>query len=278
MTASHVFLGYKPVLIAMDAGNIPDEEVCLHFTQYDFTVNRKWRGFDTDKNCIARLQLKKIAADFLPDNWILYEGVYGEHHFLNAFYRFLQERREAYRKKQAGNISLEGNLYDQVRIVYAVPRNISLITVGDHKKINLFPTDLHGNLSDSFYVSSLRIGGKANAQVEIHKRIVLSAMPATLHALVYGFGRNHMQDEKDVSAFPVKDLSLTYTIPFPADALRYKELELLSSLDAGIHRIHLYGKTNQKELKGGQSLAHIHQYYAEWQMNHGYQTKMLLRS
>lgn len=46
--------------------------------------------------------------------------------------------------------------------------------VKDDELLNFFPTDLHGQIGDGSYVSSLRIGGMACNQVEAVQRIVIS--------------------------------------------------------------------------------------------------------
>ena len=60
---------------------------------------------------------------------------------------------------------LPDNLYKQVQIAYSIPRNISLITVGQNDRFNLFPTDLHGPVNEDHYIISLRHEGKACQQV-----------------------------------------------------------------------------------------------------------------
>jgi hypothetical protein len=79
-----------------------------------------------------------------------------------------------------------------------------------------------------------------------------------------------MQELKSFSAFRLCGRkSKLLHLPLPASVLQYMELELFTSFDAGIHRIHLYRILHTEKVKDGLTLAHIHQYYAQWRIDHG---------
>ena len=123
----------------------------------------------------------------------LLRGVFGDHHFLPGLTKRLLNLRERIKKRKASNIDLDANLYEQVRLTYAVPRNISVISLGRDSLYNMFPTDLHGPVSEKHYISSLRIGGKANAQVETLKQLAISMVQSDFYEQAYELGRNHMR-------------------------------------------------------------------------------------
>jgi flavin reductase (DIM6/NTAB) family NADH-FMN oxidoreductase RutF len=279
VTYTHNLLGYKPVVISLDVralGKFEEEEICLNFISGTFEINDVWHGFKTNKKCVARLIFKKVFIIILPDGFLLFESTYGSHSFINPFHQYINNFRERFRKKIPGNVNLPGNLYDQVRIAYSVPRNISAITLGDSENMNMFPTDLHGPLGNNFYISSLRKGGKANEQVIKSGKLVLSSMPAENHEQVYALGKNHMQHLSSSKSFSISGTpSQVFNVPLPLNALRYIELRRTTSIDIGIHCIHIYEKINNKELKLGNTLAHIHQYYTQWRINQGLTVEML---
>jgi hypothetical protein len=277
VTSSHVFLGYKPLIILLKANTIEiSESVCLNFVNGSFESNTRWRGFPSDSKSVARLELKKIPVQ-LAEGFQLFEGVYGEHGFLHPFHQFMNRQREYFRRQNPDNVGLLGNLYDQVRIAYSIPRTIPLITLGDLKHMNMFPTDLHGPAGENFYVSSLRAGGKANTQVEKLGNIAMSFMPTQEYRFVYSLGKNHMQDLRCGDQFITGDkASRKLGIPLPANVLRYLELKRIHSVEVGIHRLHLYEKIHEEELSSGVTLAHIHQYYAQWRVNQRQPTPRLL--
>jgi hypothetical protein len=282
VTLTHVFLGYKPLIVLLPLEESiaqRAENVCLTFVHDAFTPNTTWNGFRSDRKSVARLILKRITSSPLIGRHYLFEGVYGEHRFLNQFHRFVNKQRDAFRKQSPENVSLPGNLYDQVRIAYSVARTIPLITLGNRDEMNMFPTDLHGPVGNKYYVSSLRVNGKANAQVEMKKQVAMSFMPVDKCQFVYSLGKNHMQQMRPAETFDLNEKpTATSNIPLPANLLRYCELKQVKSFDAGIHRIHLYEKMYEEKLKDGSTLAHIHQYYAQWRINRDLPTPIVLPS
>lgn len=285
VTNAHLFLGYKPLIMALivEATDNPLQEalsICLNFHVGAFNASSIWNGFLVDKKSIARLKLKK-----LPQEWnlgskriLFYEGERGEHKFLNVFNQFFNRQRDKRIKPVAGNVNLPENLYDQVRIAYSLPRIISLVSIANGDRINLFPTDLHGSVGENFYINSLRIAGKANEQVEQLNQIVISEVDTLSYSEVYDMGKNHMKDFSDRSNFNLhSERSAVFKFPLPKAILRYRELKRLYSFDQGIHRIHAYEVVSKHQFNVGQTLSHIHQYYAQWRMNNNIPTQMLLR-
>ena len=282
VTASHIFLGYKPLvigLIANDADLLSDE-ICLSFVHGSFNSDTKWNGFSTDSRAVARILLKKVQQKDLDGQLIyLFEAWHAEHRLIGAFHQFVNNTREKFKTRGKDNVSLPGNLFDQVRIAYSVPRKISVVTVSDSTLVNMFPTDLHGAIGNSYYASSLRIGGRANAQVESLRRIVISDVDASSYMEVYSMGKNHMMDLQNEGRFMLHhQRSRIFNFPLPEWALRYKEMIHQGSTDLGIHRIHFYRVINNRVLENaGPTLAHIQQYYAQWRMDQDLPTTLMLR-
>lgn len=284
VTNCHLFLGYKPLIIAISLATTSKEyEVVKDHEQIQLTfkTNESFPNFlGTNPTAIARLDLKRFEKKTLGDYVIqFYEGRHGQHSFLNSINQFVNRQRHNRRKASASNINLDGNLYDQVRIAYSVPRIISVITVSEDELVNMFPTDLHGTVGKKFYVSSLRIGGHANDQVEKLKRAVISQVAASAYKQVYLLGKNHMQDLRQSTNFSIdNERSEVYNFVLPEGVTQYSELKRIDSFDHGIHRIHLYEVVNSRRLREDSStLAHIHQYYAQWRTDRQLPTQMLLR-
>jgi hypothetical protein len=285
VTDSHLFLGYKPLIIGFywsehDGRFLMDDDVCLSFVQRNFNSNSSWNGFQTDSAAVAKLTLKKkIETEVNGRHVCLYEGCNGVHSFLSPLHQAANNVLEKFRNRPAGNISLNGNLFDQVRIAYSIPRKICIITVSDGSLINMFPTDLHGPIDKSFYAGSLRIGGRANEQVESLTKVVISDIDASAYKQTYTLGKNHMNDLQNKDGFTLhQKRSSTFNFPLPASALRYRELTRINSCDHGIHRIHFYQIVNDEVLSNSSStLAHIQQYYAQWRIDRGLETKLYFR-
>jgi hypothetical protein len=166
-----------------------------------------------------------------------------------------------------------------VQIAYAVPRNISLITVGNNGLYNLFPTDLHGQLDQAHYIISLRTGGKAAQQVAAAGKLLISQVHADAYKIVYGLGKNHMQELKAIKNFPFRgDWSEKFTLPLPKHAVASRELILLDTFTHGIHNIMLFKIVSDSHPEPqSESLAHIHNSYATWRYKNGLPGNYLLR-
>ena len=169
-------------------------------------------------------------------------------HFSVDGHQFINRQLQRLHSRQSTNVSLNDNLYDQVRIAYAIPRQISIVTVSDGSRINMFPTDLHGPIGENVYAGSLRIGGLANNQVETYKRIVISKVDASFYRESYALGKNHMAELQGVEEFSISpERSHVFDFPLPRAVVSYQELKHIDSLDYGIHRIHLYEVVHRKE-------------------------------
>jgi flavin reductase (DIM6/NTAB) family NADH-FMN oxidoreductase RutF len=276
ITANHFFLGYKPVVIGVfckrDDRNIID-------LISDDEVTLKFKSLIGVKN-VATLWLKREKIIFIDEYQItLFVGVHGKHVLINPFYQWINQGLEKLRSRRTGNVDLPGNLYDQVRIAYSIPRTIAVVTLGDKEKINLFPTDLHGSVVDHFYVESLRLGGLANDQVEKQNRIVISEVDSMSFEKVYSLGKNHMRQMGHYNDFELhKNVSQILLLPLPASVTRYYELERIDFYDVGIHRIHLFRILNKEIVDPkNDTLAHVHQFYAQWRKDQNLKTDYLLR-
>jgi flavin reductase (DIM6/NTAB) family NADH-FMN oxidoreductase RutF len=181
--------------------------------------------------------------------------------------------------KKPGNVFLHDNLYKQVQIAYAIPRNILLITVGNENLFNLFPTDLHGQVGEEHYIISLRTGGKAAAQVADAGKLAISQVHAEAYKTVYGLGKNHMQELKPRDNFLFGALSsASFQLPLPRDIFSYLELHLQDSFTHGIHTIFLFSILHQQQIRPAiATLAHIHNCYASWRYKNGLPGNYLLR-
>lgn len=281
LSFEHLFLGYKPLVLAFNDERrvLGEGALCLHLCRADFQLNSAWRKFPSDSHAVARMILAPVTHRFKSAQKLtLFTGSFGQHTFLNRTHQNVNKLKERFARNQAGNVNLPGNLYDMVRIAYAKPRTIALVTVADNERINLFPTDLHGQINQRLYISSLRIGGKAQQQVEKTGRIVLSEVDVDSYRDVYALGKNHMKDMSIKGSFNLSDcVSAYYGLPLPRNTLHYFELNVLEYFDIGIHRLYLYKIDNEVQLQQGRTLAHIHQYYAQWRQAQGLETNYFLR-
>ena len=280
ITNHHLFTGYSPLVFAfpsLDEINLSQiDNITIAFTREAVSLNEVFNK----KDALATIEFKKMAQQFGSHNAIyFYEGAKAKHRFLNSFHQIIHQLSNDLYNKKPGNIFLPGNLYKQVQVAYAVPRNISLVTVKQNNLFNLFPTDLHGQIGDGHYIISLRHGGRAAQQVETLKKILVSEVNAEIYKTAYSLGKNHMQELKVKNQFLLgNELSQVLQLPLPQSATYYRELELLDSFDHGIHRFFLFKILSQCQVENEPAtLAHIHNVYATWRHNKGLPGNYLLR-
>jgi flavin reductase (DIM6/NTAB) family NADH-FMN oxidoreductase RutF len=275
ITNEHLFVGYCPLVFAI-AGIPLTENINMIFSQQLLQPNERF----AKKDAIADLELRKIKQQPAGEDHIsYYEGTNGKHHFQPGFHQLISSINNRLYNKKPGNVFLHNNLYKQVQLAYAIPRTISLITVGDGHVFNLFPTDLHGQAGAAHYIISLRTGGKAAAQVKAAGKLVISNLHCDAYKTVYALGKNHMQELKTKDNFPFDDLSsANLQLPLPKAIFSYRELKLEDSFTYGIHTIFLFSILNQQQIKPATAtLAHIHNSYASWRYKNKLPGNYLLR-
>lgn len=284
VTKRHVFLGYKPLLIAIVLTKEEEiifnrKDVCFTFSYKKCELDIAWNGFPSDKNGVAKLLLSKIDQRNLGDSKIVfYRGTEGQHFFIPFWHQRINNLLEQLRRKPQGNIGLDGNLYEQVRIAYSIPRLISMVTVFDGTLMNLFPTDLHGMVGTSFYLSSLRMGGEACQQVERQRSAVIAEVDSSDYRRAYTLGKQHMKPMTAPSEFDLSEkVSETFKFPLPVKVGKYRELEVIDHFDVGIHRIFIYKIIHEHLTQNFNPLGHIHSYYAQWRNDQGLTTNYLFR-
>jgi len=275
VTNFQLLLGYKPLTIGLA---VTDPGLAGWLTRRDEIQ----LTFATDVTSApaASLVLKRAAEWRMGDaNLIVFTGQRGEHQFLTGFYRFTNRCYEFLRPYRQEYGSMKEADYNQVRIAYSVPRNISVMSVGQGDLFNFFPTDLQGSVGSRFFVGSLRVGGKACGQVEHLKHVVISSIGVDNFKDVYALAKNHMNDLRSPANFSIADVrSEQWQLPIPKQAISYKELLWKSSWDVGIHRVHFYEIVNERVLDGAPfPLAHVHRYYVQWRLRNKLSTKYLLR-
>lgn len=279
ITGSHLFVGYFPLVFALPAAAI----VCQQKEVIEIFFSKEVlpAGLSIKKEmAVAFLSLKKINQQSTGTGLLVYyEGIRGSHRFISGLHQFLIQLYNRLYNRKPGNVFLENNLYKQVQIAYSLPRKISLVTVGCDNLFNHFPTDLHGQANEEFYVISLRHEGDACKQVQSAKKIVLSDMQASACKQVYALGKNHTKPLKEITGFDFDDKrSKHFRLPLPKNLVGYKELELKESFIQGIHRFLLF-KIVYAQQGSGQpaTLSHVHNVYATWRYKKGMKSNYLMR-
>jgi hypothetical protein len=274
VTGIQVLLGYKPLTMGLAIS----EPGLAGWAGRKAEVELVFRTSGGQE--VASLSLARAGSWRMGDvNLVVYRGIKGAHRFLTPMLQTTNRIYEWFRPSSFENGALSARQYDQVRIAYSVIRRISIISLGDGKCFNFFPTDLQGEIGPQFYTGSLRIGGKACSEVETLRKVVVSTINASAFRETYALAKNHMADLRTLDNFsPPGDYSERWNLPLPQHAIAYKELSLRNSWDSGIHRVHFYEVVNEKTIDPqAPDLGHIHKFYAQWRLNNGLKSTYLIR-
>jgi hypothetical protein len=276
ITQHHLFIGYKPLIIAIDKNHLSENKLTTNKTLFLSFLSEACEE-------LAVLEVKFIHETKLdPLSCLLFEGVKGIHSFTNHFNKLFNSIRYNFTADKKKNIFLTGNLYEQVKIAYSLPRIIYLASVGNRGLYNIFPTDLSGQLCEDNFIMSLRTNGKANEQIEKAGKCLVAKMEAGSFMEVYNAGRNHMRELSGLDTLGIKlstESSRNFNFPVPLGAIQYFELEKIDMFEAGIHTIHFFRVTNTVELTNKKNiLAHIHREYTEWRERNNIKTNFIIRN
>jgi len=275
ITQHHLFIGYKPLIISIDKKYLRDSDFNQSQTLFlSFRID--------DKSEVASLEVKLIhEVKLISTTCLLFEGVNGIHSFTNQFAKLFKSLHYKLTADKKKNIFLAGNLYEQVKIAYSIPRLIYLASVGSNDLYNIFPTDLSGKFGENNFIMSLRTKGKANSQVESSGKCLIAKMETDSFMEVYNAGRNHMKELSDAATLGIRlrsESSTNFNFPVPLGANQYYELEKIDKFEAGIHTIHFFRILNSVLLSDKKSiLAHIHRDYAEWRLKNSISTNYFFR-
>lgn len=261
VTDELLFLGYRPLIMGWITEKFENKELVLLFERKD------------NGKLIASLRLHIEQKFPLEEKTLfLFKGISSMQKFESGFHRFMFSWYERFRTKKPGNIDLDPELYNQVKIAYSIPREIKLVTLGKENAWNVFPTDLHGRAGNKAYIISLRNDKKACRQVMETGKLALWSVSADHAAEVYALGKNHSSDLSPAENHSFTgNKSDTFHFPEPTGAINCEELELQNTLgDIGIHRILLFKSISGNSPDAPQRLMHLHRSYLQWHIKNGF--------
>jgi flavin reductase (DIM6/NTAB) family NADH-FMN oxidoreductase RutF len=192
------------------------------------------------RRIVGTLQLQHMR------NWItsgvvigLFEVRRGTHRCVGWPYRpwnrWLQKRRMR-RNTDPNNFFMPPEAVQQQMIFYICPRPVVLVSVDDGSHNNLFPMDLIGPVSSERFTLALRSTSPSIATMKSARRVVLSDVPARDYTTAYRLGIHHKNVKVDWNHLPFEiKRSREFSLPYPAIALRVREIEILDFDTIGSH-------------------------------------------
>jgi flavin reductase (DIM6/NTAB) family NADH-FMN oxidoreductase RutF len=192
------------------------------------------------KRTVGMLQLQHLRNWSTSGTAIgLFEVLRGTHRCVRwpfrPWNRWLQNRRLR-SNTDPNNFFMPPEAVQQQMIFYICPRPVVLVSVEDGTHNNLFPMDLIGPVSSDRFTLALRNTSPSIATMKSARRVALSDVPARDYATAYKLGIHHKsaQVEWDHLPFEIKR-SRDFSLPYPAIALRVREIEILDFDTIGSH-------------------------------------------
>lgn len=261
ISGRHLFLGYRPLVVAVEGDRPSAGELLLRSTHQRRTV--------------AGILLKRIDLPGIGSGITFFTGTRAWSRFLPWSQWPLDRVRRWRNARKRGNVATVPAEIDMTRIMYAQPREIHLAVVGSPGRCNIFPTDLHGTIRGR-YLISLRHAGKACAQVMEQGSFALFQMAPDRYKDVYALAPRHMGEPTAASTIAAIDGSWNGA-PRPAGAHAARRLSIGTHHDAGIHRIFQCRIDRDEKFSRGPVLAHVHASPASWLLRHGHPLEVRLR-
>jgi flavin reductase (DIM6/NTAB) family NADH-FMN oxidoreductase RutF len=169
----------------------------------------------------------------------LFEVRHGTHRCVRWPYRpwnrWLQNRRMR-KNTDPNNFFMPPDAVQQQMIFYICPRPVVLVSVDDGSHSNLFPMDLIGPVSSDRFTLALRSTSPSISTMKSARRVALSDVPAREYTTAYKLGIHHKNAmvEWDRLPFEIRR-SGDFSLPYPAIALRVREVEILDFATVGSH-------------------------------------------
>jgi flavin reductase (DIM6/NTAB) family NADH-FMN oxidoreductase RutF len=259
ITDSHILLGAGPVFVGVFDPAMANN-----------SFQRAELRFSSNRQKLGAIQLQKIA---LTGNWpkgmMLFEGVRAKARLRTSVQQCLQRSGHLIQLIK-GKAFLSWEVNEMIRLLYAIPRKVSVISVADNNRLNVFPSDLNGTVGETHCAIALRTGGRALEQVLAIKKVAICDMAPQFCTDALAMGKNHMRDMQPEEKFELSDTRTSnFKIPIPADAMTYRELELVSALPLGFYHLLLFKIVGGNVLKESAALGTIHSAYAAWRMRNG---------
>ena len=215
-----------PLMSAIEAGSQPE----LHF------VDRE------SGRTVGMLQLQHLRTwNTSGANIGLFEIRRGTQRCLRWPYRpwnrWLQNRRMR-KNRDPNNFFMPPDAVQQQMIFYICPRPVVLVSVDDGRHSNLFPMDLIGPVTADRFTLALRSTSPSIATMKNTRCVALSDVPARECGSAYKLGIHHKNAMVQWDRLPFETRrSRDFSLPYPAIALRVREVEILDFDAIGSHTL-----------------------------------------
>ena len=180
------------------------------------------------------------------------------------------QNRAMRRNADPHNFFMPPEAVQQQMIFYICPRPVVLVSVDDGSHSNLFPMDLIGPVSADRFTLALRSTSQSVPTMKSARRVALSDIPARHHAAAYKLGIHHKNVKVDWDQLPFEiQRSRDFSLPYPAIALRVREMEILDFDTIGSHTFFVTRVVSEHSLAEDPQFFHTSGIYQHFRHRNG---------
>ena len=150
-------------------------------------------------------------------------------------------------------------------VSYLCPRPVVLVTVVHGDASNIFPMDLIGPVTNSYFSLALRNTSRAGALIKSAGRVSLADVPIERTALAHALGQHHKEKSIDWSSLPFGiSRSRVFGLPVPDFSPRVRDMEVDDFFGVGSHTFFLAREVSSEKRNNSQQMFHMNGFYADW--------------
>ena len=264
VTRNNEIAGLIPLTLAigLDLGPSPVRSVLSFFD----------RG---DGRLIGALELKHIARDADTPGGVTFFEVIGGHHAClswagNRFDDWFR-REDLKKSKNPHNFAMAPQATKWAAIFYLAPRAVYLVSAAHEERGNIFPMDQVGRMRADGEISlSLRNTNPSVKTISQSRRVVLSSIAAARKENAYQLGQRHKVETLDESELPFAlSTSPTFGMRYPENAVRVRELEIVSIKTMGSHTFFIGRAVTDRRLSDEPQLFHTPGFHQRYRTRRG---------
>jgi hypothetical protein len=157
----------------------------------------------------------------------------------------------------AAGLQMPQAAVERLHVFYICPRPVVLVSACEGSEGNLFPMDLIGPFGEGRFTLALRSTSPSVATMKRIRTVVLSDISPADCGTAYRLGAHHKTAAIDWRALPFAVHQTERSrIPYPAIALRARELDLLHHATVGSHTFFVAEVTADYPVSAGPRLCH----------------------
>jgi flavin reductase (DIM6/NTAB) family NADH-FMN oxidoreductase RutF len=254
--------------VAFDASKVPSEKQCARLSlQFRECRGRKRLLGEIGLRCVQKI-------DAGPSSIFVFEPSRAANYCYPRARFFAHMLLQMWRQRNGkSKINLSPLEQRAMSVLFTCPRPISLVTVSDAGRENMFPLNVMSDINDEYFAFALT-ASKIPAQfLASARRFALSATPFEQAPIAFALAINHntiSMEFRDLP-FPTRP-SARLCLPVPAFSSRVREMEIESVHSVGSHSLFVARTISDERLTNGPEFSVVHGFYQSWRLRHGLDT------